>query len=61
MGWSHSLNRQYQNNKKLFNRKFYGKRTVGRLWLRWKECLVVAEYRGMEEVSRGQKHLEANK
>jgi len=30
MGWSCSLNRKYQNNKKLFNWKFYGKRTVGR-------------------------------
>jgi hypothetical protein len=25
-----------------------------------KELLVVAEYRGLEEVSSGQKHLEAN-
>jgi hypothetical protein len=25
-----------------------------------KELLVVAEYRGMEEVGRGQKHLEQN-
>lgn len=49
--------------KKVMNGKFYG-RPVGRPRLRWTEnqetLIVAAEYKRMEEVSRGQEHLEAN-
>jgi hypothetical protein len=57
MGWSHSLNGQYQNTEKSTGWKVPWKKTCGKtvteMGKHQKGLLIAAEYKRMEKTSRG--------
>lgn len=49
-----------EHQKKLLNGKFYGRAMVQLVWKYQEGLPIAAEYNRLEEISRGQEHLQAH-